>query len=31
MSFVAEKVGIYQLSCFTHAPALTANVLVLPR
>jgi plastocyanin len=31
VSFVAEKVGTYQLSCFAHAPTMTANILVLPR
>ena len=31
VSFVAEKVGTYQLSCETHAPTMTANILVLPR
>jgi plastocyanin len=31
VSFVAEKVGTYKLSCDTHAPTMTANLLVLPR
>jgi plastocyanin len=31
ISFVAEKVGSYQLKCFAHAPTMTANILVLPR
>ena len=31
VSFVAEKVGTYKLSCETHAPTMTANILVLPR
>jgi plastocyanin len=31
VSFVAEKVGAYKLSCETHAPMMTANILVLPR
>jgi plastocyanin len=31
VSFVAEKVGTYKLSCATHAPTMTANILVLPR
>lgn len=31
VSFVAEKVGTYQLRCFTHTPTMTANILVLPR
>jgi plastocyanin len=30
-SFVAEKVGTYQLTCATHAPTMTATILVLPR
>jgi plastocyanin len=29
--FVAEYMGTYQLKCFTHAPSMTANILVLPR
>jgi plastocyanin len=29
--FVAEKMGSYQLSCSTHAPTMTATILVLPR
>jgi plastocyanin len=31
MSFVAEKLGTYQLTCATHAPTMTATILVLPR
>ena len=31
VSFVAEKVGTYQLRCFAHAPTMTAHILVLPR
>jgi plastocyanin len=31
VSFVAEKVGAYKLSCETRAPTMTANILVLPR
>jgi plastocyanin len=31
VSFVAEKLGSYQLKCFAHAPSMTANILVLPR
>lgn len=31
VSFVAENVGTYHLSCLTHAPTMTANILVLPR
>jgi plastocyanin len=31
VSFVAEKMGTYQLKCFAHAPSMTANILVLPR
>ena len=31
VSFVAEKMGTYQLKCFAHAPTMTANILVLPR
>jgi len=31
VSFAAEKVGTYRLSCFTHAPTMTATFLVLPR
>jgi plastocyanin len=30
-SFVAEKVGTYQLICSTHAPTMTASIVVLPR
>ncbi|MGH8070113.1 MAG: hypothetical protein ACRERE_33685 [Candidatus Entotheonellia bacterium] len=31
VSFAAAKVGTYKLSCTTHAPTMTANILVLPR
>jgi plastocyanin len=31
LSFTAEKVGTYQLTCATHAPTMTATILVLPR
>jgi plastocyanin len=31
MQFVAAKAGTYQLSCATHAPTMTATILVLPR
>lgn len=31
MSFVAEKVGAYQLTCATHAPTMTATIMALPR
>jgi plastocyanin len=31
VSFVAEKLGTYKLSCETHAPTMSANILVLPR
>ncbi len=31
VSFVAEKVGTYRLTCLTHAPTMTANILVMPR
>ena len=31
MSFVAEKVGAYQLTCATHTPTMTATIQVLPR
>lgn len=31
VAFLAEKVGTYRLSCFTHAPTMTASILVLPR
>jgi plastocyanin len=31
VSFVAEKIGAYKLSCEIHAPTMTANILVLPR
>ncbi len=30
-SFVAEKPGTYRLNCLTHAPTMTATILVLPR
>jgi len=31
VSFVAEKVGSYQLTCSSHAPTMAATFLVLPR
>jgi len=31
VSFVAKKLGSYQLICSAHAPTMTATVLVLPR
>jgi hypothetical protein len=31
ISFKAEKVGTYKLSCAIHAPSMTANMVVLPR
>jgi plastocyanin len=31
LSFVAKKVGSYHLICSTHAPTMTATILVLPR
>lgn len=31
VSFVAEKLGSYQLTCSTHAPTMGATFLVLPR
>jgi plastocyanin len=31
ISFKAEKVGTYKLSCAIHAPSMTANIFVLPR
>lgn len=31
ISFVAEKIGTYQLGCSDHAPTMVANFLVLPR
>jgi plastocyanin len=31
VSFVAEKMGTYRLTCSTHAPTMTATILVLPR
>lgn len=31
VSFVAEKLGAYQLACSTHAPTMGATFLVLPR
>jgi hypothetical protein len=31
VSFVAEQVGTYHLSCFTHAPTMTASIQVLPQ
>lgn len=29
--FQAQKLGTYQLNCGTHAPSMTATILVLPR
>ncbi len=31
VSFMAEKLGPYKLTCFTHAPSMIATILVLPR
>lgn len=31
VSFVADKIGSYQLTCSTHAPSMTATFLALPR
>jgi len=31
LSFKAEKVGTYKLSCAIHAPSMTAHLVVLPR
>jgi plastocyanin len=31
VSFVADKVGSYQLTCSNHAPTMSATILVLPR
>jgi plastocyanin len=31
LSFLAEKVGTYHLICSTHAPTMTAAIMVLPR
>jgi plastocyanin len=31
LSFVAKKVGAYQLTCSDHAPTMAATILVLPR
>lgn len=31
VSFVADKVGSYQLTCSSHAPTMAATFLVLPR
>lgn len=31
VSFVAEKLGSYHLTCSTHAPTMSATFLVLPR
>jgi len=31
VSFVAKKVGSYQLTCSMHAPTMAATILVLPR
>jgi plastocyanin len=30
-SFVAEKLGYYQLHCHEHDPTMAAHILVLPR
>jgi plastocyanin len=30
LSFVAKRIGSYQLTCSTHAPTMTATILVLP-
>jgi plastocyanin len=29
--FLADKVGVYHLSCGTHAPSMTATIMVLAR
>jgi len=31
VQFVAERTGVYQLVCTTHAPSMVATFLVLPR
>jgi len=31
LSFVAKKLGAYQLTCSDHAPTMAATFLVLPR
>ncbi|HXG52386.1 MAG TPA: hypothetical protein VNN77_13400 [candidate division Zixibacteria bacterium] len=31
LSFVAEKIGIYHLTCSDHAPTMAATIVVLPR
>jgi plastocyanin len=31
ISFMADKVGAYQVMCATHTPTMTATILVLPR
>jgi len=31
VSFVAEKIGSYQLTCSNHAPTMAATFFVLPR
>lgn len=31
VSFVANRVGSYHLTCSTHAPTVTATFVVLPR
>jgi plastocyanin len=31
VSFVADKLGTYQLTCSSHAPTMSATFLVLPR
>lgn len=30
LSFIARKVGVYHLTCSTHAPTMAATILVLP-
>ncbi len=31
VSFVAKKIGSYQMTCSNHAPTMAATILVLPR
>ena len=31
LSFKADEVGVYKIVCDTHAPTMTANVIVLPK
>jgi plastocyanin len=31
MFFVADHLGTYRLNCGTHAPSMTATIMVLPR